>query len=158
MPNEHTIAENLQRLIDAKDDIADAIVAKSVTVPQGSGLEDFASLIGAIPESFEMCQLTASEKLGMFDGYMMNTENYTYIFGSFETSSYSNTFSFTYPSDFVVRHTRFEVLSSYGKYAVSAYSSIQERLKCTLDTSVHKFTITRENNNMNSNVFIIKLT
>jgi len=48
MPNEHTIAENLQRLVDAKDDIADAIVAKGGTVAQGDGLEEFPTAINGI--------------------------------------------------------------------------------------------------------------
>lgn len=48
MPNEHTIAENLQRLVDAKDDIAAAIVAKGGTVAQGDGLEEFPAAINGI--------------------------------------------------------------------------------------------------------------
>ena len=47
MPN--TIAENLQRLIDAKEDIADAIIAKSGTVGANDGLEEFAADIATIP-------------------------------------------------------------------------------------------------------------
>ena len=45
----HTIAENLQRLIDAKEDIADAITAKGGTVGANDGLEDFAADIATIP-------------------------------------------------------------------------------------------------------------
>ena len=48
MPN--TIAENLQRLIDAKEDIADAITAKGGTVGANDGLEEFASDIATIPD------------------------------------------------------------------------------------------------------------
>ena len=47
MPN--TIAQNLQRLIDAKTAIAGAITAKGGTVAVGDGLEDFASDIATIP-------------------------------------------------------------------------------------------------------------
>lgn len=47
MPN--TIAENLQRLINVKEDIADAITAKGGTVSSGDGLEEFASDIASIP-------------------------------------------------------------------------------------------------------------
>lgn len=47
MPN--TIAENLQRLINAKEDIADAITAKGGTVGANDGLEDFATDIATIP-------------------------------------------------------------------------------------------------------------
>lgn len=46
---EHTIAENLQRLVDAKEDIADAITAKGGTVGADDGLEEFASDIATIP-------------------------------------------------------------------------------------------------------------
>lgn len=46
MPN--TIADNLQRLQDARDDIATSIASKGVTVPFGSGLEDYPDLIDSI--------------------------------------------------------------------------------------------------------------
>lgn len=48
MPN-NTIADNLQRLVNAKNDIADAIVAKGGTVNEGDGLEEFVDDIGTIP-------------------------------------------------------------------------------------------------------------
>lgn len=48
MPNEHTIAENLQRLVDAKTAIANAITAKGGTVAQGDGLEEFPTAINGI--------------------------------------------------------------------------------------------------------------
>lgn len=47
MPN--TIAQNLQRLIDAKTAIANAITAKGGTVGASDGLEDFATDIASIP-------------------------------------------------------------------------------------------------------------
>lgn len=47
MPN--TIAENLQRLVGAKDDIAEAITAKGGTVASSDGLEEFAADIATIP-------------------------------------------------------------------------------------------------------------
>lgn len=47
MPN--TIAENLQRLIDAKTAIGSAITAKGGTVGANDGLEEFASDIATIP-------------------------------------------------------------------------------------------------------------
>ena len=46
---EHTIAENLQRLIDAKAAIGSAIAAKGGTVGANDGLEEFASDIATIP-------------------------------------------------------------------------------------------------------------
>ena len=48
MPN-NTIADNLQRLVNAKNDIADAIVAKGGTVNEGDGLEEFPAAINTIP-------------------------------------------------------------------------------------------------------------
>lgn len=45
----NTIAQNLQRLIDAKDAISAAITAKGGTVSAGDGFEDFAADISAIP-------------------------------------------------------------------------------------------------------------
>ena len=47
MPD-HTIAENLQRLVTAKTAISNAITAKGGTVGSGDGLEDFATDIGTI--------------------------------------------------------------------------------------------------------------
>lgn len=49
MPN--SIADNLQRLQDAKTAIGNAITAKGGTVSSGDGLEDFATAIGTIPSS-----------------------------------------------------------------------------------------------------------
>lgn len=45
----HTIAENLERLNDAKTAIAEAITTAGGTVNSGDGLEDFATDIGTIP-------------------------------------------------------------------------------------------------------------
>lgn len=45
----HTIAENLQRLVDAKTAIGNAITTKGGTVGANDGLEDFATDIGTIP-------------------------------------------------------------------------------------------------------------
>lgn len=46
----HTISENLQRLVNAKASIANAITAKGGTVNEGDGFEDFATDIDSIPE------------------------------------------------------------------------------------------------------------
>ena len=48
MPNEHTIAENLQRLVNAKTAIGNAITAKGGTVGQNDGLEEFPTAINGI--------------------------------------------------------------------------------------------------------------
>lgn len=47
MPN--TIADNLQRLVDAKNDIADAITTMGGTVNEGDGFEEFPTDIATIP-------------------------------------------------------------------------------------------------------------
>lgn len=47
MPN--TIGQNLQRLQTARTNITNAITNKGVTVPSGSGFEDFPNLISQIP-------------------------------------------------------------------------------------------------------------
>jgi hypothetical protein len=46
-----TIAEDLTRLQSAKTDIANAIIAKGVTLSPEDGFEDFSSAIAAIPTS-----------------------------------------------------------------------------------------------------------
>lgn len=51
-----TIAQNLQSLIDDRISIANAITAKGVTVPSGSGYNDFASLIASIPSGSSIQQ------------------------------------------------------------------------------------------------------
>ena len=48
----NTIADNLQRLVNAKGAIASAITNRGGTVGSGDGLEDFASDIAAIPNSY----------------------------------------------------------------------------------------------------------
>ena len=45
----NTIADNLQRLTQAKSDIADAITAKGGTVNEGDGFEEFSADIASIP-------------------------------------------------------------------------------------------------------------
>jgi hypothetical protein len=47
MPN--TIEQNLQRLVNAKSAISDAITAKGGTVSTGDGFEDFPADIASIP-------------------------------------------------------------------------------------------------------------
>ena len=54
MPN--TIAENLQRLVDARADIASAITAKGGTVTQGDGFEDFPAGILGIPAGSQIVE------------------------------------------------------------------------------------------------------
>lgn len=49
---EHTIAENLTRLQNAKTDIGSAIIAKGGSVAAGDGLEEFAADIGTITNQY----------------------------------------------------------------------------------------------------------
>lgn len=49
MPN--TIAANLQRLINARGNIADAITARGGSVSSSDGFEDFPALIASLPDS-----------------------------------------------------------------------------------------------------------
>lgn len=57
-----TIAENLQRLVDAKSDIADAITAKGGTVNHGDGFEEFPADIATIPSGGEETALNHTTK------------------------------------------------------------------------------------------------
>lgn len=122
MPNEHTIAENLQRLVDAKDDIAAAIVAKDVTVPQGSGLEDFASLIGEISAGggVYLLELTDERLSSKTKVYLIDVpeKEWTLIFGQvvFATESYKNAY-FPFPEGA-------NFYSSTKQYSFSYKSSI----------------------------------
>lgn len=93
-----TIAENLQRLVDAKTAIGNAITAKGGTVGQGDGLEEFVSAIAGIPTStVEIIKLTPNFRSSICDVYMMNlTDSETVIFGEFASSANESNVSFTY--------------------------------------------------------------
>lgn len=56
----NTIADNLQRLVNAKDAIATAITNQGGTVSQGDGLEDFATAIGTIEPDLTTKQITVN--------------------------------------------------------------------------------------------------
>lgn len=71
MPN--TIAENLQRLIDAKEDIADAITAKGGTVGANDGLEEFASDIATIPSGSGGSATRKDVNFYDYDGTIVNS-------------------------------------------------------------------------------------
>lgn len=103
MPNEHTIAENLQRLVDAKDDIAAAIEAKGVTVPLDSGLEDFASLIGSISGDIKIAPLTyfSGGSLKSYEMFLLVTPKYFYVFGSLTPNGNQSYFYFDFPEGFM---------------------------------------------------------
>lgn len=79
MPDEHTIADTLQRLRDAKTAIGDAITAKGGTVAAGDGLEEFPTAIGTIPTGSEPVLIAKTI-----------TENDTYNASDDEADGYSS--------------------------------------------------------------------
>ena len=90
---EHTIAENLQRLVDAKEDIADAITAKGGTVGANDGLEDFASDIATIPSSGGGVEFSNTPKA--FD-LMKNIRNLDVVIPEGCTSIYGYAYDVNY--------------------------------------------------------------
>lgn len=66
MPN--TIAQNLQRLVTAKDAISSAITAKGGTVNSGDGLEEFPADIATIPAgSYSIVKLASNAPRALFN-------------------------------------------------------------------------------------------
>lgn len=94
---EHTIAENLQRLVDARTDIANAITAKGGTVAQGDGLEDFASAIAGIPVGAEVYAITPSVAPQSSDVRCIHYDGKLYIFGHYTGSVGFVTLNFPVP-------------------------------------------------------------
>ena len=70
---EHTIAENLQRLIDAKTAIGSAITAKGGTVGANDGLEEFAADIATIPSGGRGSQPRKDVNFYGYDGMIVNS-------------------------------------------------------------------------------------
>jgi hypothetical protein len=79
-----TIAENLTKLQTARTNIANAITAKGGTVASGDGFEDFPSDIATIP-SGGATKLSGEKAI---DAYIMQTDEYVYIFGCVYPSGY----------------------------------------------------------------------
>lgn len=77
MPN--TIAENLQRLIDAKEDIADAIIAKGGTVGANDGLEEFATDIATIPSGSSTLIEKSITENGTYNASSDNADGYSKV-------------------------------------------------------------------------------
>lgn len=104
MPN--TIADNLQRLVNARTAIAGAITAKGGTVTTGDGFEDFpAEILGIPAATFEACELIKSSGLGG-EVYGINTEDRTIVAGLlYKTGSYSS-IVLTFPQGFTPRYTK----------------------------------------------------
>ena len=71
MPN--TIAENLQRLVEAKADIAAAITAKGGTVASGDGFEEFPSDIATIPAGGGSSSTAKDVNFYDYDGTVVNS-------------------------------------------------------------------------------------
>ena len=111
-----TITQNLQKLIDAKNDIAEAITDKGGTVSQGDGFEDFPAEILGIPvATFEACELIKPSGFGG-EVYGINTEDRTIVAGLLynTTGSYSSSIVLTFPQGFTPRYT----VAPYGTYGV----------------------------------------
>ena len=72
MPN--TLAENLQRLVDARTGIASSITTKEGTVNIGDGFEEFPSDILGIPSGAQVFSITGGQVTsgyGFFDGSVL---------------------------------------------------------------------------------------
>ena len=69
---EHTIAENLTRLQNAKTAIGNAITAKGGTVSQGDGLEEFAADIATIPTGGGVT-VSSPSRINMLNSIYTNT-------------------------------------------------------------------------------------
>ena len=83
----NTIAQNLQRLQTTRTNITNAITNKGVTVPSGSGFEDFAGLIDSISASENL--ITGSI---VGSGYTMMNAN-AYRFGRLIAVNFSGLIS-----------------------------------------------------------------
>lgn len=80
-----TIAENLTKLQAARTNIADAITAKGGTVSQGDGFEEFPDDIATIPAGSGATKLSGEKAI---DAYIMQTDEYVYMFGCVYPSGY----------------------------------------------------------------------
>jgi hypothetical protein len=153
MPN--TIAENLQRLVDAKDDIAEAITAKGGTVSSGDGLEEFAADIATIPsgssadaESYLMAMSSGFKNTSY--AYIVNATNETFVYGVLNANALktTSTLTMTYPSVFTPVATTF----SSGYLEFNKDNAVQQVLTSsygtyTIDTTNHTVTIAFKTNN-----------
>lgn len=90
-----TIAENLQRLVDARADIVSAITAKGGTVDTGDGFEEFSADIATIPSGGD---IQFSHRVGYTSSsssYVTNSVNVynpssCYIKGTSTSSGYTS--------------------------------------------------------------------
>lgn len=73
---EHTIAENLSRLVTAKTDIANAITTMGGTVNSGDGFEEFPADILGIPSGAQVFSITSG------GGYIRSCDGYGFFDGS----------------------------------------------------------------------------
>ena len=74
MPN--TIAQNLTRLANAKEAIAEAIEEKGVMLEEGDGFEDFADAISSIAANLTTKTITEN---GTYNASSDNTDGYSTV-------------------------------------------------------------------------------
>lgn len=153
---EHTIAENLQRLIDAKTAIGSAITTKGGTVGANDGLEEFASDIATIPsggsadaEAYLMTMSSGFTNTSYV--YIVNSTNGTFVYGiiNAQANKTTGTLTLTYPSDFTpVGTTLSRAFTKYNKGNNTEYllsSNLQATI--TMDTTNHTVTIALKTDN-----------
>lgn len=129
MPNEHTIAENLQRLVDAKTAIGNAITAKGGTVGANDGLEEFAAAIAGIPTSeYEIIEGIASnaQAVNDYEVFLMRTNNYAYFFGVVQPASASPNTKFLFErskAQFLEGKNAYMVTPAFADQSSASYQS-----------------------------------
>lgn len=97
MPN--TIAQNLERLQDARDDIASAITNMGGTVTSGDGFEEFPADIATIPTGATIIPLSSSSGDANAKVYAVYHDGMLSVFGSDRKgSAFGTSVTYTFPS------------------------------------------------------------
>lgn len=137
MPN--TIAQNLARLQAAKTAIGAAITAKGGTVASGDGLEEFPDDIRTIPSGMKATKLNFITSVGTgSEMYILNSEDYTYVFGITKVLNGANRIELSYPEEFIpLKTSRWYEASVSSNTNRVAYSTAI----ATIDTTTRKISI-----------------
>ena len=139
---EHTIAENLSRLVTAKTDIANAITTMGGTVGQNDGFEEFPADIATIPKGGEAVEIYGIPNgwvlvdgfpepmclKNIFDGLVVY---YYIVIGRYTASGSSN---FTFAFDIDHPYSTSSYFSSESRYS-GAYWSPNTQLPSTTISS-----------------------
>ena len=146
---------SLTRLSNARNDIAEAISDKGVTVPSLSGFEDFPSLIDSISTggTYQTVKLTPTQASGYnLNLFMICNSTNTYIFGYLIYSS-NNILRYplvcTYTEDIDVIMTT-NPSSSYFICGYPGRTYSDQYMQFTVDTSQKTVTITPYNSQKTS--------